>query len=246
MKKLALKLNTLPKHTNAQGQIFGGWILDQMNEAALITTREFTDKSVPVALTNVRFNAPVEIGQTVSFYQTVEKIGATSITIKINVETSDWQTGKITPVTEGVFTYVDMNKHTQAEPGKYQFEDLPDMEPLAIDTPQARSGNFFGHVGVGWVLALMDHTGAAAAFSRAQGPVVTVAMNNLELLAPIQAGDLIYCYLIDHEIGNTSMKTTLDVLAKSTRKSKPYRVARGDYVYVAIDPVTREKRSFPK
>ena len=103
----ALRAIAMPADTNPHGDIFGGWLLCQMDLAgATVAVRRAGGRVVTVAITAMAFHRPVCVGDEVSCYGSVEKIGTTSITIKIE----SWArrgTGQ-TPikVTEGLFTYV--------------------------------------------------------------------------------------------------------------------------------------------
>jgi acyl-CoA thioesterase YciA len=103
----AIRTIAMPADTNPHGDIFGGWLLCQMDLAgATIAVRQAGGRVVTVAITAMAFHRPVCVGDEVSCYGSVEKIGHTSITIKIE----SWArrgTG-VTPikVTEGLFTYV--------------------------------------------------------------------------------------------------------------------------------------------
>jgi acyl-CoA thioesterase YciA len=103
----AIRTIAMPADTNPHGDIFGGWLLCQMDLAgATIAVRQAGGRVVTVAITAMAFHRPVCVGDEVSCYGSVEKVGNTSITIKIQ----SWArrgTG-VTPikVTEGLFTYV--------------------------------------------------------------------------------------------------------------------------------------------
>jgi acyl-CoA thioesterase YciA len=103
----AIRTIAMPADTNPHGDIFGGWLLCQMDLAgATVAVRQAGGRVVTVAITAMAFHRPVCVGDEVSCYGSVEKIGHSSITIKIQ----SWArrgTG-VTPikVTEGLFTYV--------------------------------------------------------------------------------------------------------------------------------------------
>ena len=83
----AIRLVMLPRDTNALGSIFGGHILSLLDLAAgqharMVSPKKFVTK----VMREVEFIAPVKVGDVVSFYATTEKIGKTSITIKVDVE----------------------------------------------------------------------------------------------------------------------------------------------------------------
>jgi acyl-CoA thioesterase YciA len=103
----AIRTIAMPADTNPHGDIFGGWLLCQMDLAgATVAVRRAGGRVVTVAITAMAFHRPVCVGDEVSCYGSVEKIGRTSISVKVE----SWArrgTG-VTPikVTEGLFTYV--------------------------------------------------------------------------------------------------------------------------------------------
>jgi acyl-CoA thioesterase YciA len=112
----AIRTIAMPADTNPHGDIFGGWLLCQMDLAgSTVAVRHAGGRVVTVAITAMAFHRPVCVGDEVSCYGSVERVGNTSITIKVE----SWArrgTG-VTPikVTEGLFTYVrvDAGGHPQ-------------------------------------------------------------------------------------------------------------------------------------
>jgi len=103
----AIRTIAMPADTNPHGDIFGGWLLCQMDLAgASVAVRRVGGRVVTVAITAMAFHRPVCVGDQVSCYGSVEKIGTTSITVK--VESWALRGTGTTPikVTEGLFTYV--------------------------------------------------------------------------------------------------------------------------------------------
>lgn len=84
----AIRLAMLPRDTNSQGTIFGGVILSYIDMAGAIEAHRHTgmDRFVTVAMREVIFHAPVFVGDLVSFYCEIAKIGTTSITVRVVVE----------------------------------------------------------------------------------------------------------------------------------------------------------------
>jgi len=112
----AIRTIAMPADTNPHGDIFGGWLLCQMDLAGgSVAVRRSGGRVVTVAITAMAFHRPVCVGDQVSCYGSVEKIGTTSITVK--VESWALRGTGTTPikVTEGLFTYVrvDANGHPQ-------------------------------------------------------------------------------------------------------------------------------------
>jgi acyl-CoA thioesterase YciA len=106
--ELALQTLAMPRDTNANGDIFGGWLVSQMDLAASIATKQVTHgRSATVAIKNVQFLAPVSVGSIVSCYAEVVEIGRSSMHISIEV----WSASSITQrmqqkVAEGQFVFV--------------------------------------------------------------------------------------------------------------------------------------------
>jgi acyl-CoA thioesterase YciA len=106
--ELALQTLTMPKDTNANGDIFGGWLVSQMDLAAGIQSKKVTGgRSVTVAIKNVNFLSPVRVGSTVSCYADVLEIGRSSVHINIEVWISDNLPGVASKkVADGLFVFV--------------------------------------------------------------------------------------------------------------------------------------------
>jgi acyl-CoA thioesterase YciA len=110
----SLRTIAMPADANANGDIFGGWVLSQMDLAgSVIATQTAKTRVATVGIEAMSFHKPVFIGDEISCYCRVERIGRTSITI--NVES--WARARLgetaQKVTEGKFTYVaiDENRH---------------------------------------------------------------------------------------------------------------------------------------
>jgi len=112
-RNLAIRVMLLPKDTNSHGTIFGGVILSQLDLAAAVEASRHTHhRMVTVAMKEVQFHEPVYVGDTVSFYTRLKKIGTTSITVFVDVEA---QRGKdrdcFVRVTEAEVTYVAVDEN---------------------------------------------------------------------------------------------------------------------------------------
>ena len=83
----AIRVVMMPRDTNPMGTIFGGVILSQIDVAGAVEARRHSDKNlVTVAMHEVKFIAPVFVGDLVSFYTETIKIGTTSLTVRVTVE----------------------------------------------------------------------------------------------------------------------------------------------------------------
>lgn len=105
--ELALQTVAMPKDTNANGDIFGGWLLSQMDIAGSITARKLARGRVAtVAVDSMAFYTPVQVGAVVSCYTDVLEIGRSSIRINVEVWKSQWEDFEPAKVTEGEFVFV--------------------------------------------------------------------------------------------------------------------------------------------
>jgi acyl-CoA thioesterase YciA len=114
---LALQTVAMPKDTNANGDIFGGWLMSQMDIACLITASEVAGGRVAtVAIDGMAFLTPVHVGAVVSCYCDVLEIGRSSIRIVVEVWINSQHDGEPIKVTEGEFVFVaiDENGRTRA------------------------------------------------------------------------------------------------------------------------------------
>ena len=109
---LLLRTLAMPADTNPNGDIFGGWIMSQMDIAGGILAKSSTHgRIVTVAVESMKFIAPVSVGDTVCVYGRVSKVGRASITIEIEVWVSkSWADNPDESarrlVTEADFVYV--------------------------------------------------------------------------------------------------------------------------------------------
>lgn len=102
-----IRTTTTEADANPGGDIFGGWLLGQMDLAGGIAAYAYTQtRIVTVGIEAMSFHQPVFIGDEVSFYTEVEKIGTTSITIRIDAWVRRKGSGEDIHVTEGLYTFV--------------------------------------------------------------------------------------------------------------------------------------------
>lgn len=105
--KLAIRTLAMPADTNPAGDVFGGWVLSQMDIAGGLVTKKLTNgRTVTIAVDSMTFYKPVLIGDTICCYVEIIKTGKTSITTKIEAWVSRQYEEKREKVTEGIFTYV--------------------------------------------------------------------------------------------------------------------------------------------
>jgi acyl-CoA thioesterase YciA len=103
----AIRVVAMPADANAYGDIFGGWLLSLMdNGAGLTAARRAKGRAVTVAMDGMVFHAPVKIGDEVSVYTQIERVGRTSITIAVEAYRRQRSEETATKVTEARFTFV--------------------------------------------------------------------------------------------------------------------------------------------
>ena len=92
------------------------------------------------------------------------------------------------------------------------------------------NGDIFG----GWVLSRMDQAGGIAAVERAQGRVVTIALDAMTFIRPVKVGDVLEVYTEVESIGRTSMKVHVEAWARRFRTSGHEKVTDATFTFVAI------------
>ena len=104
----ALRVTPMPADANAHGDIFGGWIMSQVDIAGSVpAARRARGRIATVAVNSFVFKQPVLVGDLVSFYATIERTGRTSITVSVEVYAQRNPDQEITvKVTEASLTYV--------------------------------------------------------------------------------------------------------------------------------------------
>lgn len=112
-------LRTMPRPAdiNANGHIFGGWILSQMDIAGGIVARRVAQgPCATVAIEAMEFIAPILLGDIISIYAEIIRRGRTSVTIRLDViAVRDYEISQV-KVTEGVFTFVALDDHARPRP----------------------------------------------------------------------------------------------------------------------------------
>jgi acyl-CoA thioesterase YciA len=114
-----IKIVAMPKDTNPAGNIFGGWIMSQIDIAGSIAAREVhPERVVTVAVNSMTFKEPVHVGDVVCCYAKITKIGTTSIQTKVEVVAERMgATGQTcVHVTSALITYVSVDKDGNKKP----------------------------------------------------------------------------------------------------------------------------------
>lgn len=110
--ELCIRALAMPADTNQNGDIFGGWLLSQMDLAgSVFAYKTIRARTVTVAIEAMTFRKPVYIGDLVSVYGTQVRIGRTSITVHIEAWVQRRNEDNIFLVTDGNFIYVSIDEH---------------------------------------------------------------------------------------------------------------------------------------
>ena len=111
-KSPTIRVVPMPADTNAYGDIFGGWLLSQMDLAGASVATEIAGcRVVTVGVEGMNFHKPVFVGDEVSFYTTIKRKGRTSISIHIQAWARARTEKNSRMVTEGVFTFVSIDEN---------------------------------------------------------------------------------------------------------------------------------------
>ena len=110
----SIRTVAMPADTNSSGDIFGGWVLSQMDLAGGVLATQVSKKRITtIAIDKMRFHIPIKVGDIVSFYTKVHSIGNTSITIDIETfvtrKNDQLEKNQEIKVTEGKFVYVSID-----------------------------------------------------------------------------------------------------------------------------------------
>jgi acyl-CoA thioesterase YciA len=109
---LTIRTLAMPADTNPAGDIFGGWVMSQMDIAGSIAAHERTrGRTVTVAVEAMTFIAPVKVGDVLCVYTSVERVGTTSITVAMEAWARRNRVADRVKVTEARFVYVALDDH---------------------------------------------------------------------------------------------------------------------------------------
>lgn len=107
-----IRVVAMPKDANAAGDIFGGWIMSQVDIAGTVVAHKTANgRVVTVAVNSFEFHQPVFVGDLISVYAEVVRIGNTSITVDAVVYVERDQMPEPIKVTAATFTYVAVDEH---------------------------------------------------------------------------------------------------------------------------------------
>lgn len=115
--ELVIKTIAMPADTNRYGDIFGGWLVSQMDLGGAILAHECSlSRMATVAIDKMIFIKPVYVGDIVSCFASVAKRGTTSIRILVEVWTERLKDRTVHKVAEGIFVYVNIDSNRKPVP----------------------------------------------------------------------------------------------------------------------------------
>ncbi|MBD5769964.1 acyl-CoA thioesterase [Marinomonas colpomeniae] len=124
--RLTTRTVAMPSDTNPAGDIFGGWVVSQMDIAAGICAgQRAQSRVVTVALDGMSFIRPVKVGDILGVYTCVESVGRTSMNILVEAWVRRDRIGHREKVTEGMFKFVAIDEDGRSTPIPHE-DDLPD------------------------------------------------------------------------------------------------------------------------
>ncbi len=117
-KELVLKVIPMPADTNGNGDIFGGWVMAQVDLAgSVIPARIIGGRMATVAVNEFIFKQPVRVGDICSFFGSVKRVGTTSVTVEVEVFAERFRAqGQFVKVTEATLTYVAIDDEGRPRP----------------------------------------------------------------------------------------------------------------------------------
>ena len=117
-KELVLKVIPMPADCNANGDIFGGWVMAQVDLAGSVVPARYVDgRMATVAVNQFIFKQPVRVGDILSFFAHVTRVGNTSITVQVEVYAERFRAqGQYVKVTEASLTYVAIDEGGKPRP----------------------------------------------------------------------------------------------------------------------------------
>ena len=117
-KELVLKVIPMPADTNGNGDIFGGWVMAQVDLAgSVLPARWIQGRMATVAVNEFVFKQPVRVGDLLSFFAEVTRVGRTSMTVQVEVYAERMRAqGRYAKVTEATLTYVAIDEQGRPRP----------------------------------------------------------------------------------------------------------------------------------
>jgi acyl-CoA thioesterase YciA len=115
--ELVIRTIAMPANTNSNGDMFGGWLVSQMDLGGAILARNLAHSRITTAAIDaMSFHHPVYVGDIVSCHASLAKTGRTSLRIEVEAWAQRHKGGEHVRVTTGTFTYVAIDDHGRPQP----------------------------------------------------------------------------------------------------------------------------------
>lgn len=264
-RRLTLRGAPMPADTVAEDYISAGWLLSEMDKAGGRHAYHYIgDRAVTVGLDAMSFTRPVHVGDVVSFYTEIVRLGRTSLVVKVESSALRHATGVEEKVTEGYFAFVAIdggrrpaaivNRAAEGASG-YDHKTMPSAA-LALPpvekiegnlrvraVPMPRDTNHLGDIFGGWILSNMDLAGAKTAEPYAAHYAVTVGVESMNFHKPVFVGDEVSFFTRVLHTGKTSIAVKVETWARRRREPGiEEKVTEGIFTYVSVD---KNKRPEP-
>ena len=137
---VVLRVVPMPSDVNSTGDIFGGWIMAQVDIAGSIPASRLAQGRVAtVAVNSFVFKQPVLVGDLVSFYAEVARVGRTSVTVNVEVYAERGIPQRVVKVTEATLTYVAMDDARRPRPVRSPDQQTPTVQVSAAQIPAGQT-----------------------------------------------------------------------------------------------------------
>ena len=132
--ELVLKVIPMPGDCNANGDIFGGWVMAQVDLAgSVLPARYVQGRMATVAVNEFIFKQPVRVGDILSFFSHITRVGNTSVTVQVEVYAERFSDqGRYVKVTEATLTYVAIDANGRPRPLPKPQAPAPGCKPQAV------------------------------------------------------------------------------------------------------------------
>ena len=264
-----LRVIPRPRNTNTAGGVFGGWMMSQMNQAAnAVGVRRSRGRSRTLSVDKMSFVKPVKMGEVVSIYTKIERVGRSSMTVKVEAYKRHLYSDKQEKVTEARFEVgaVDRKGRSRRIPTRkatvlgrmadgvagaaYKLRKArrpADKAGSIKDDPAIRiyprhsDADPNGFMQTGLLMSQMDLAGTTAATQHSGGRVVTVAVNRGKFLRPARMGDEVSVHARIKKVGRTSMDVQVETWSRGPTRDAMTKVNEALFKFVALDKENRPR-----
>ena len=264
-----LRVIPRPRNTNTAGGVFGGWLMSQMNQAAnAVANRRTRGGSRTLAVNKLSFVKPVKMGEVVSIYTKVQKVGRASMTVKVEAYKRHLYSDVQEKITEASFKVGAVDKKGRARRiptrkatvlgrladgiagAAFKLKKRNGKagagqamgEPAIRIFPKASDANGSGFMQTGLLMSQMDLAGTTAATAHSKGRVVTVAVDRGTFLGQPRIGDEVSLHAQIKKVGRTSMDVQVSTWSRSPKAEAPTKVNEATFKFVALDRENRPRQ----